>query len=469
MVADFVNGLTEVLKQFGDALVHGDLSLVWTNEALLFAIILAATILIYLTLFSSWMFWRNKLFEESFKSILLEIRIPREILKSPRAMEQVFFSLHALRNTAGDSGEYFLDGEVVRWYSLEVVSFGGEVHFYVRCPFKQRNLVEAAFLGYYQDIELLEVDDYSTTVFPRTLQDVYAQGYDMYGAELHLARPDAYPLRSYVDFDTADEAQLFDPVTNMIEVLSKIKPEEMVGIQILFYPLGPTWRKEWKPLVEELRQSKQKKGGAKTAVMFPGGPMPHLDIKKSEEDEFGKLSRAFMRTPGETEVLKRLEANLDKPAFCALIRFLYFSPKSSYYDSFPRRAVIGTFNQYSDLGSNYFKLNYKGATRVKWRNFPHFFPGLRGDARKHILLYNYQERNFPPEHWMGKVLTSSLFQWNIKTKTFQITTESLATIFHLPTMPVLTAPHIRRVESKKGGPPAGLPIFGDEEKIKQFM
>ena len=47
-------------------------------------------------------------------------------------------------------------------------------------------------------------------------------------------------------------------------------------------------------------------------------------------------------------------------------------------------------------------------------------------------------------------------------------TEAIATLFHLPTAVVLTAPHIRRIESRKGGPPAGLAIFGDEEEIEKF-
>ena len=47
-------------------------------------------------------------------------------------------------------------------------------------------------------------------------------------------------------------------------------------------------------------------------------------------------------------------------------------------------------------------------------------------------------------------------------------TRSLATLFHPPTFLVLTAPHLRRVESKKTGPPAGLAIYGDEGDLEKF-
>ena len=70
---------------------------------------------------------------------------------------------------------------------------------------------------------------------------------------------------------------------------------------------------------------------------------------------------------------------------------------------------------------------------------------------------------------MGKFLTSYILNWNIHSKTFELNTESLATLFHPPTRIVLTAPHMVRVESRKTGPPAGLAIFGDEEKIEKFV
>ena len=46
--------------------------------------------------------------------------------------------------------------------------------------------------------------------------------------------------------------------------------------------------------------------------------------------------------------------------------------------------------------------------------------------------------------------------------------EGIATLFHPPTAVVLTAPHVKRVESRKVGPPAGLPIFGEEEELEKY-
>ena len=54
------------------------------------------------------------------------------------------------------------------------------------------------------------------------------------------------------------------------------------------------------------------------------------------------------------------------------------------------------------------------------------------------------------------------------TKRFVLSTRSVATLFHPPTFIALTAPHLRRVESKKTGPPAGLAIYGDEADLGKY-
>ena len=75
----------------------------------------------------------------------------------------------------------------------------------------------------------------------------------------------------------------------------------------------------------------------------------------------------------------------------------------------------------------------------------------------------------PHETFMGKAVTSYFFDWNTKSETYAMTSESVATLFHPPTFSVLTAPHMKRMESKKAGPPAGLAIFGGEKEIEKYQ
>lgn len=419
---------------------------------------------------STWLAWRQKDFEHHTQWTMLEIFIPRESNTSPQAMEQVLMALHALRNAAGNFAEWYKDGEVTRWFSLEMASFGGEIHFYIRFYSKQRPLVEAAFFSYYSDIELVEVDDYITR-FPTNMQECYRQGYDLWGTEMLTARPAAYPIKTYKEFESPDEDKQFDPISTFIEVLSKVKKEELVGIQILIAPAEDDWHEEFEGLIKKIKDGKtehKKKDKVVTTVSFPGGPLPKFtSTVVGQKEEF--KSTFVVRTPGETDVLKAVETNLSKRAFETMIRFVYLSPKAIYYDSFPRRGLAGAFNQYAVSDLNYFKQNHAAGTRTQIWNPPYIFPKWRNEYKKQRMLYNYREREMAPETFMGKLLTSYFFDWNFKSKKFLMTTQCLATLFHPPTAVVLTAPHVKRSENRKAGPPSGLAIFGNEEDLEKFQ
>ncbi len=428
---------------------------------------------------STWLFWRQSLYKRDLQSkfILLELRIPREIMKNPRAMEQVLTAIHALRNVAMDLREIWWDGEVTVWYGLELVSLGGEVHFYIRTIKKQKDLIQAAFFSYYPDVEVLEVEDYVDRM-PANMGEVHKSGYNLWGTELVLAREAAYPIRSYLDFESPDEDKQYDPMASFLEVLGKVKKEETVAIQILIAPASPNWGDAWKAFVEKLRLREQEKKKSSGSTHTLGMEFPHIlpvfpvnKVGEGDKDASTPLMKSFMRTPGETDVLKAVEENLARPGFLTLIRFVYLSPKELFGDTFPRRGVIGAFNQYGALDMNYFTQNYAVGTRIKfWREpwqVPNFFAEQRIARRQERVLAQYRTREVPPETLMGRVILSKTF--NIQhSRRFMMNTRSLATLFHPPTFLVLTAPHLRRVESKKTGPPAGLAIYGDEGDLEKF-
>lgn len=394
-----------------------------------------------------WVHWRQEMFKTSIKWVLLELHMPRLIEKSPQAMEQVLQALHSLRNAAGDIRETYWDGEVTVWFSLEMVSFGGEIRFYIRGQKKQRNLIEAAFFSYYPDLEIDEVEDYAKS-FPQTIPEMYARGLEMWGTEMLLGREEAYPIKTYPTFESEADDKKFDPISVFLEVLSKIKGQEVVGIQMNIAPADAKWKKKWDKFLDELQ-------APATAEI-------------ETDDDTGSRQVTVARSPGQVDTLEAVENNLTKPAFDTLIRFIYMSPKETYYDSFARRGLVGAFNQYSALNLNSFKSNRNVATRARIWNWPHLFPDTRVEYRKQRLLMNYLKRDVPPETWWGRFITSFPLNFNFHSKRFKMTTEGLATLFHPPTAVVLTAPHMKRVESKKAGPPAGLAIFGGEEEIEQY-
>jgi len=366
-------------------------------------------------------------------------------------MEQVFSQIHQLRNAAADIQEKYWDGEVTRWFTFEIVSFAGEVHFYARVYHKSRPVFEAAFFSFYPDIELVEAEDYVNNL-PTSIREIRDKQYDLWGTEMVLTKEACYPIKSYVTFESPDEEKQFDPIATFLEVLGKVKEGQFVGIQILAAPAGAEWKDEFEKTLEKLKESKTKK-----------------EEYKGPEGQLESFARFIARSPGETDVLKAIENNLSKSAFETIIRFIYLSPKTLFYDSFARKGVSGAFNQYGALDLNSFVQNYAMSTRVKIWNWPFVFPRRRNEYRKQRLLNLYRHREFTIETFMGKLITSSIFNLNFHSKPFLLNTESLATLFHPPTAIVMTAPHVRRVESRKATPPAGLPIYGDEKEIEKYQ
>ena len=76
------------------------------------------------------------------KWLLLEIKIPRDIEKTPRAMEQVFSGLHGILTSVKFLDKYW-KGKVQGWFSFEIAGIDGGVYFFIRTPENFRNLVEA--------------------------------------------------------------------------------------------------------------------------------------------------------------------------------------------------------------------------------------------------------------------------------------------------------------------------------------
>ncbi len=402
--------------------------------------------------YGTWLAWRQRMFEHKFKWELMEVRVPREILKSPRGMDQVLQSIASIRNSPGDLQEKYWDGEIPYWTSLEMVSFGGEIHFYIRAYRKIRPLIEAAFYAFYQDIELVDIppeNDYVNAYLPHTIGELNAGGRTLWGSEMVLNKSPLYPLKTYLEFESMDEMHQFDPMSAFLETLSKIKPDEQFFIQYNIQPLPRSWGNAFEHEFDELKKPKRVK-------------VEDLTVEE------GIMGATVQRTPGQTQYLEMIERNLGKPAFETIIRFMYIYPADRASDSFARRTVMSTFNQFAEAGLNSFRRNESMATKTKGWNFPYIFPGLRQKLREQRLLEYYREREMWTETKMGRIISSHPFNFNTHSKPQILSSESLASLWHPPSNLILTGPHTQRMESKRMGAPSGLPIYADDKVLDQF-
>ena len=81
-------------------------------------------------------------------------------------MEYIFAGIAGIKSSTLVHEEY-IDGNYGEGFALEIASIEGQVHMYIRCRKKTRNVVEAHFYGQYPNVELVEVPDY-TELVPHT-------------------------------------------------------------------------------------------------------------------------------------------------------------------------------------------------------------------------------------------------------------------------------------------------------------
>lgn len=382
-----------------------------------------------------WKWYITDQYLKKLKWVLLEIKIPREVIKTPKSAEQIFVGIQGTQS-AGNLIDQLVRGRVQEWFSFEIVSKNGYVFFYIYTQVHFRNLIEANVYTQYPEAEIIEAEDYTQSYSVNAIE----KEIDLWGTEMMLAKPNPYPIRtySYFDFDSATEVEkAIDPLGSLTEIMGSLKPGEEIWFQVLIMPLDDSWKASGEELVQKLMNRKTKGGGislfGSALNMFSyfvqalNAP-PESKIETKEEK-----STLLHLSPGEQEVVKGVENKLSKLGFATKIRWMYIAKKEAFTK--PRiSAVFGSIKQFNSLNLNSLKPDNRTRTKIDY-----LMIRKRELYRKRLLLHTYKNRSFPPN-------------------TFILNTEELASVYHFPGTAVST-PTLSRVEAKRGTPPPTLPTM----------
>lgn len=117
---------------------------------------------------SWWLKWRRLEYFKNRKYVLLEIKLPEDLKKPTKAMEDVFNSMYmvAIEHDPGMFREIWIEGASTRFtsFSLEIVGIDGETHFYIRIDDYLQHLVESMLYAQYPDLQITVADDYTKKV-----------------------------------------------------------------------------------------------------------------------------------------------------------------------------------------------------------------------------------------------------------------------------------------------------------------
>ena len=376
------------------------------------------------SLWASWIWYAQSYY--AFKKtdpVLLEVKIPTEVTKSPRAMEQVLTSLWIRmsettfidRNYSGGSRPAF---------SLELASFGGQVHCFIWSKRMLEDAVDSSMYAQYPEVEIVEVEDYAKKFrYDPKKHTCFVTEYRFEPPKDVVARhaENAYPIRTYVDFeldqDPKEEFKV-EPFAQVIEALSAIAPEEQAWIQVI---IRGHFKADWQKAIEK--------------------EVEYIREKSTKLEHPSEADAGFPRpTWRQTEQMRSMERNLGKLPFEWAARGIYIAP-AAMFSGATHSAIRWIYRPFSNPqymnqlrprgGHNPFDFSWQDWHGFRWRLLTRrYIDGYRRRCafkRPYILPY------------------------------YKTSVEVIATIWHPPSSTV-KSPGLQRISSKKSEPPPNLPM-----------
>ncbi len=423
----------------------------FTFEWLIGTLPVWAPIVLIIGAYRIWIWYVQSLFLAGRKPVLLEMKIPRDIMKSPRAMET------ALTNLWLSSGETtFLDrawkGQVRPIFALEMASFGGDIHFYIWCWGTMRNFVEQTIYGQYPEVELYEVEDYASKF------KLDPEKHWLFATDWRKEPPgekraksygkgkfsgiDVFPLRTYIDYeldkDPKEEFKV-DPMGTVLELLGSLQPQEQIWMSIVFRRSGKYGILSTTDRDDEWR----KKGHEEVAKLRVQAAVADKKItdKVLEDAGYEAGERPPQTRPSwmQTRLIESMERNLMKLPFEFVGHGVYITsgqPRGPFFTS-----VRWIWKPYGNP-------TYSSYLRPRrWHN-PYDYPWQDfGGYRRNYLT---PRRFFDCYRRRGGFHTPWILPTNI------VTVEELATLWHPPSRTV-QVPGLERIAATKAAPPSNLP------------
>lgn len=416
------------------------------SVALALALFIAPVWLPFLLVNGAWKMWlvfkRSEFIAEK-KYILLEIKPPRNLVKTPLAMEAFLAALHLTGSEATWYARF--KGGTRPFWSLEIASFEGQVHFFIWARADMRRLIESQMYSQYPGVQIVEALDYTRLISAKGPE------WSVWGCDFKHTAPDPLPIKTYIEYGldkVQKEPEQVDPLANLIEFMASIGKSEYLWLQFI------------------IRAHKGEKygttpaGNASNKLNEKGKPYTWIDegikmvqeIRKKTRDSYvdvltGEERPGFPNpTKGQMEKMAAIERNTSKLAFDVGARGIYIG-KPEHFHGPTIGHLIALFKPFTTEGWN-------GINSTAWMKTFDDYPWEIGAEKKkehyrQELVEAYRRRQFfyDPFFEGGKHMKDAMV----------MSTEELATIYHIPSRAIET-PGLERIQSATGEAPANLPI-----------
>ncbi len=350
---------------------------------------------------------------------ILQITLPREVSDQNQdkkenlqniqekigVMEAIYSNISGLKGMKN-----FSNGNL----SFEIVVKKGVISFYIATPKKLEQFIIQQIQAQYPDAHIERRDDYN--IFS-------PQGY-IDGVSLKLAKNSLFPIKTYKDLQS-------DPLSALINTLSKIENDDGAVIQIITRPVKARWRVYGRKVATEVRGGKtlNEAVNAKGTMgsEFMGGIWDDVfksfasSGKNQQESSQNTPKEPRRPSPMEEESAKKIEEKVAKAGLEVNIRIIVSADQKDqvkmYLDN-----IANSFGQYNiyEYGNS-----FQIVKPIKLKYFVNDFIYRNFNGKKKMILNS----------------------------------EELASIFHFPSG-VIQTPNIDWLSSKEAPAPTNMSSEG---------
>lgn len=359
---------------------------------------------------------------------VLRIRVSSNNERSAKVAEYIFSCLETA--VVKESLINTLLGKKADRFSFEIANIDKQIFFYVWCPKKYKGLILSQIYAQYPDIEVEEVKDYVKGVNKDQLSKVIA-------AEIETDNHYYYPLKRHSQFEDLSSKTFLDPLSAITSAFDSLPHKsDQAWFQLVVSPLDSSWRKRAMFVLDHVSGgffiSSSKFQDWYIKSMLDRGPKKYLHLfftrplltiiglapKRAPEGANlgGDVQESSQR---ENEGLA-INGKLSQLGFHVNMRYIYLANNSDKRAAkIKLKDIIASFNQF----------NLSRFNSLTVRSF---------DETNKLLLKRFYKRSLVAP--------------------FILSTEELATIWHLPHETVDT-PNLQKVNSKKLQAPLNLPVY----------
>ena len=297
------------------------------------------------------------------------------------------------------------------FFSCEMAIIEKELRFYFVVPRNVKHLFEKQITAFYPDVFVNQVEDYNFFQKDSYISTV----------QYHLAKDSMFPIKTYKHLGS-------DPLNSIINAMSNIDDAEGIVIQTMLRPVS----NDWQAAGRDYAQSSADGVVEKKSFLSYLNPFSLIKFiftaifsESVDLDTGGEVSR---KTQLVEEQMKCMEEKSTHAGFESIIRVITSSPSKNKAEEH-LSSVKTALAQYSGGDFNGF------APTAYHRN--------------NTIIKNFILRSMGQDWW-----------YDILHKKMILTSEELASIFHMPEIRLNKSPVIKWISFKIAPPPHNLPQEG---------